>query len=128
MKRKNGIFRKALPIATAVAAQFLIGAPHQADANPRKGPRSDCTCGCRWPTTCRCQTATHPYYCAWKPTIRIVRENLWELPAGYRRVCINGIYYYTYPNYGYSGYTPFRPGNYFRALGESDAPMEIVPP
>ena len=60
-------------------------------------------------------------YAGWRPTIRLVREAIYGLPNGYRNVTINGVQYYTYD------FGPYR-GRYFRALGQTDEVMNIVPP
>ena len=57
----------------------------------------------------------------WRPCSPYAVESLYALPSGYRTVTINGDLYYTYDFGMYKG-------RYFRALGQTDQPMYILPP
>lgn len=77
--------------------------------------------GCETFGVCPRPVPVQAYYNCWGCTLRLVREQIYELPAGYRNVCINGIHYYYYDWGVYRGCC-------FRALGETAGVTYIYPP
>lgn len=120
--RPRPVSRKALVALLATAAAIGV-IPSRADAHRCRHRHVHYydNCGCTSPSYNGCPVPVQVYYHPWASTVRLVRSQIFELPDGYRMVCINGIHYYYYDRGPYSGC-------YFRALGETASVSYICPP